>query len=62
MRLSGYLQGLAVVRRIAPLRATPDGLELDLELTSGLGGFRRMVGKDDVLVDSEGEPPTFRLR
>ena len=62
VRLSGYLQGLAVVRRITPLRATPDGLELDLELTSGLGGFRRMVGKDDVLVDSEGEPPTFRLR
>jgi hypothetical protein len=62
MRLSGYLQGLAVVRRITPLRATPDGLELDLELTSGLSGFRRMVDKDDVLVESEGEPPTFRLR
>jgi len=44
------------------LRATPDGLELDLELTSGLSGFRRMVDRDDVLVDSEGEPPTFRLR
>jgi hypothetical protein len=62
MRLSGYLQGLAVVRRITPLRATPDGLELDLELTSGLSGFRRMVDKDDVLAGSEGEPPTFRLR
>ena len=62
IRLSGYLQGLAVVRRITPLRATPEGLELQLELTSGLSGFRRMVGKDGVLVDSEGEPPTFRLR
>jgi hypothetical protein len=62
MRLSGYLQGLAVVRRITPLRATPEGLELELELTSGLSGFRHMVAKDDVLVDSEGEPPTFRLR
>ena len=45
MRLSGYLQGLAVVRRITPVRATPDGLELELELTSGLSGFRRMVDK-----------------
>lgn len=62
MRLSGYLQGLAVVRRITPLRVTPEGLEVELELTSGLVGFRRMVGNGDILVDSEGEPPTFRLR
>jgi hypothetical protein len=63
MRLSGYLQGLAVVRRITPLRATPEGLEVELELTSGLSGFRRMIGNADVLTeDGEAEPPTFRLR
>ncbi|HVR82309.1 MAG TPA: DUF2066 domain-containing protein [Luteimonas sp.] len=62
MRLSGYLQGLAVVRRITPVRATPEGLELDLELSSGLSGLRRMVGNGDVLSADEGEPPTFRLR
>ena len=62
MRLSGYLQGLAVVRRITPLRATPDGLELELELTSGLAGLRHMVDNGDVLAADEGEPPTFHLR
>lgn len=62
MRLSGYLQGLAVVRRITPVRATPEGLQVDLELSSGLSGFRRMVGNGDVLSADEGEPPTFRLR
>lgn len=62
LRLSGYLQGLAVVRRITPVRATPEGLELDLELTSGLSGLRRMISNDEVLSADEGEPPTFRLR
>ena len=63
MRLAGYLEGLPVVRAITPLRATADGLELQLELTSGLEGFRRMLDKD-VLVEDAGavEPATFRLR
>jgi len=61
MRLSGYLQGMPVVRRITPVRATPAGLEVDLDLATGLSGFRRLVD-DDVLLDEEGEPPTFRLR
>jgi uncharacterized protein len=49
MRLSAYLQKLAVVRRIAPLRATPEALELELELVSGLPGFRRAVDDDGVI-------------
>jgi hypothetical protein len=61
MRLSGYLQGLSVVGRITPLRATPAGLEVELELRSGLSGLRRAIGHDDVLSDQEGDPPTFRL-
>ncbi len=61
MRLSGYLQGVAVVRRITPVRATPETLEVDLELSTGLSGFRRLLDAR-VLQDEEGDPPVFRLR
>jgi Uncharacterized protein conserved in bacteria len=61
MRLSGYLQGIATVRHITPVRATPAGLEVDLDLATGLIGFRRLLD-DSVLQDEEGDPPVFRLR
>jgi hypothetical protein len=61
MRLSGYLQGMPVVRHITPIRATPQGLEVDLDLATGMSGFRRLLD-DGVLVDEEGDPPVFRLR
>ncbi len=61
MRLSGYLQGMSVVRHITPVRATPAGLEVDLDLATGLSGFRRLLD-DSVLQDEEGDPPVFRLR
>ncbi len=51
VRLSGYLQRLAVVRGVTPLRATPEAMEFDLDLVSGLSGFDRMVSGGDVLVD-----------
>jgi hypothetical protein len=61
MRLAGYLEGLPVVRGITPVRATPEALEMRLELASGLEGFRRMLD-DDVLEDTGAvEPATFRL-
>lgn len=50
MRLSGYLQKLAVVRGIKPLRASADGVVLELELLTGLPGLKRMVDDGDVLV------------
>src|SRR3546814_11736523 len=49
VRLSALLQGMSVVRGITPLRATPQGLEVDLELLTGLPGFRRMVDEDVLL-------------
>ncbi|MBC7990788.1 MAG: DUF2066 domain-containing protein, partial [Luteimonas sp.] len=65
IRLSGHLQGIAVVRRITPVRATPEGLEVDLELLTGMPGFRRMID-EDVLVEAEGGiegvTPVFQLR
>ncbi len=60
IRLSGYLQGLSVVRRITPVRATPDGLDIDLDLATGLSGFKRMLD-GDMLEAEDGDPPTFRL-
>ncbi len=71
MRLSAYLQRMALVRRFTPLRATPEGLEVNLELSTGLTGFRRLLDQDvlvagqdaDAGVDeSESSMPTFRLR
>ena len=49
VRLSSLLQGMSVVRGITPLRATPQGLELELELLTGLPGFRRMLDEDVLL-------------
>ena len=64
IRLAGYLQGLAVIRKITPIRATPDTLEYDLELLSGLPGLKRMTDAGDTLVQLdglEGQPPVFQL-
>lgn len=64
IRLSATLQGMAVVRRIVPVRATADGVEFELELVTGLPGFRRMID-DRVLVEVDGPvdtgTPVFRL-
>jgi uncharacterized protein len=64
LRLSGALQRMSVVRGIRPVRAMPDGLEVDLDLLTGLAGFRRMVD-GAVLVEAEGDDglvPMYRLR
>jgi hypothetical protein len=65
VRLSSWLQSTSVVRGIRPLRATPNSLELELDLLTGLAGFRRVLD-ETVLVESggniEGVPPEFYLR
>ena len=65
MRLSAYLEGLSVVQGITPLRATPEALELELQLTTGVRGFDRVL--DDELLEAdaaaiEGQAPSYRLR
>ncbi len=62
LTLMAQLQKMAVVRRIVPVRAAGDTLELDLELISGLSGFRRMLGDSSPLAGGEGEPPVYRLK
>ena len=63
IRLSAQLQKVSVVKRFIPLRATPEGLELRLELSTGMAGFRRLLD-DGVLVpgDSDAVPATFHMR
>ena len=43
IRLMSHLQEISVVRKIRPISASPDGLLLELDLVSGLPGFRRMI-------------------
>lgn len=62
LRLSAALQGMSVVRRITPVRASGNTLEADLELLTGWSGFRRMLGEDSPLEGGEGEPPVYHLR
>lgn len=68
LRLAGYLDDLSLVRRISPAGATPEALELDLELASGIAGFSRYVSRGGTLspvADAEGGADagiaTFRL-
>ena len=49
LRLSAWLQGLAVVTDITPLAATGDVLEFDLALSTGLSGLARMAARSDVV-------------
>lgn len=64
LRLAAALQRMSVVREIRPLRATPDRLEVELDLLTGLAGFRRMAD-EAVLVEVEGGEagtPLYLLR
>ena len=67
IRLSSQLQQVAVVKRFVPLKATAQGLELSLDLSTGMGGFKRLVD-EDVLVPADEPveglvgPQIFHLR
>lgn len=66
IRLMGHLQEISVVRKVRPISAGADGLLLELDLISGLPGFRKMIGSRGMLVGSESAEgsgvPTFDLR
>jgi len=62
LRLSAALQRIAVVRRMTPVRASGSTLEMDLELLTGLSGFKRMSGDDGPFEGGEGEPPVYHLK
>lgn len=65
--LMSHLHELSVVRKINPVSAGPDGLVLELELISGMPGFRKLIQGRGILIGSdtpaEGtDVPTFDLR
>jgi hypothetical protein len=65
LRLMSYLQGLPVVRRVAPVEATPGMLRLQLELGVGMKGFRTMVAGGSTLraePDAGAGPARFTLQ
>ncbi len=49
MRLAGYLGRLSIVKRVQPVFATGDTLELDLDLATGVDGFARYVARNGTL-------------
>ncbi len=50
MRLAGYLDDLSIVKRVQPVFATGDTLELNLDLATGIDGFTRYVDRNGVLL------------
>jgi hypothetical protein len=64
MRLMAWLRDASVVREMRPVAATPDGIEFDLELATGLPGLRRVLD-DELLVEEAAtgsDAAAFRLR
>jgi hypothetical protein len=62
IKVSALLQRMPVVRRIAPVRASGDRIEFDLDLLTGMTGFQRMLGEDAPVVAVEGANAEYRLR
>lgn len=65
VRAMGYLEGLGIVRKIVLIDAVDDRLRMQLDLTTGMEGFRSVVAVGQVLeleADSASGSPVFRLR
>jgi hypothetical protein len=62
IRLVAWLRSQSVVRDVRPLSASPERLEFELDLATGLVGLRRVLDDELLVEDVESDPPTFRLR
>ncbi len=65
VRAMGYLEGLGIVRKIVLVDTVEDRLRMQLDLTTGIEGFRSVVGVSQVLepeADSVNGNAVFRLR
>jgi hypothetical protein len=58
LRLMGYLETLAIVKRVAVTDAMPGELNLTLELTVGMRGFRTLLANGGVLRAMDAEAST----
>lgn len=63
IRAMGYLEGIGIVRKIVLLGAIDDRLRMQLDLSTGIDGFRNAIAVGQVLeLETDGETPVFRLR
>jgi len=64
VRAMGYLEGIGIVRHIVLLGANGDRLRMQLDLTTGLEGFRSVIAVGQVLEPDAAEAggTVFRLR
>ena len=65
VRAMGYLEGLGIVRKIVLVDTIEDRLRMQLDLTTGIEGFRSVVGVSQVLeaeADTVNGNAVFRLR
>ena len=49
LRLAGYLERVSIVKKVTPVSATADMLELDLELATGIANFAKYADRGEVL-------------
>jgi len=56
LRLMGYLENLAIVRRVGVLEAVPGQLRVQLDLSVGMKGFRTLLAGGGVLRSASSEP------
>ena len=49
LRVSASLQAHPMLRSLRPVRASGESIELDLDLSTGLAGFNRLLGSDAAL-------------
>jgi hypothetical protein len=67
LRLMGYLETLAIVRRVGVLEAMPGQMRVQLDLSIGMRGFRTLIAGGNVLrpqgeaAVAEGAPPASGL-
>jgi hypothetical protein len=67
LRLMGYLETLAIVRRVGVLEAMPGQIRVQLDLSIGMRGFRTLIAGGNVLRPQgeaavvEGAPPASGL-
>jgi uncharacterized protein len=49
IRLMGYLQQMAIVRRVQVIQASPESLKLELDMNVGMKGFYTLIGSGGTL-------------
>jgi hypothetical protein len=63
VRAIGYLEGIGIVRKIVLLGVSDGRLRMQLDLSTGIEGFRNVLAASQVLeLETDGASPVFRLR